>query len=144
MTFFCNLIGRQEVKSHLWLDNVETLNRLPDNFEIFWNFWNSIWNFGNILKYWKILKFWNLIGRLEMKSRLWLDNFETLNRPPEAHTRWTHSELTKKVLFRPISEKQNSLSFNNAIFRTFQLMLQQNYIHALSVWTNKIFLSSLS
>jgi len=28
-----------------------------------------------------------------MKSRLWLDNIETPNRPPEAHARWTHSEV---------------------------------------------------
>jgi len=31
--------------------------------------------------------FCNLIGRLEMKSRLWLDNVETPNRPPEVHAR---------------------------------------------------------
>ena len=35
----------------------------------------------------------NLIGWLEMKSRLWLDKVETPNRPPEAHARWTHSEV---------------------------------------------------
>ena len=34
-----------------------------------------------------------LIGRLEMKSPLWLDNVETPNRPPEANARWTHSEV---------------------------------------------------
>jgi hypothetical protein len=33
----------------------------------------------------------NLIGRLKMKSRLWLENVETPNRPPEAHARWTHT-----------------------------------------------------
>ena len=38
----------------------------------------------------------NLIGRLEMKSRLWLDNVETPNRPPEAHARWTHFEVQPK------------------------------------------------
>jgi hypothetical protein len=27
LTFFCNLIGRLEMKSRLWLDNVETPNR---------------------------------------------------------------------------------------------------------------------
>ena len=51
------------------------------NFEIFWNFWNFelkkkiIWNFVKILTF-----FCNLIGQLEMKSRLWLDNVETPNR----------------------------------------------------------------
>ena len=93
------------------------------NFEIFWNFWKfwnlmkflKVWNFIKILlkqKYFEIFKFseienfwqfWiffenfdlfcNLIGRLEMKSRLWMDNVETRNRPPEAHARWTHSEV---------------------------------------------------
>jgi hypothetical protein len=34
-----------------------------------------------ILKFLKILTFfYNLIGRLEMQSRFWLDNVETLNR----------------------------------------------------------------
>jgi hypothetical protein len=89
-------------------------------FENFWKFWNlmkflKVWNFIKILlkqKYFEIFKFseienfwqfWiflenfdlfcNLIGRLEMKSRLWMDNVETRNRPPEAHARWTHSEV---------------------------------------------------
>ena len=35
----------------------------------------------------------NLLGRLEMKSRLWLNNVETPNRLPEAHANWTHSEV---------------------------------------------------
>jgi hypothetical protein len=63
-----------------------------------------------------------------MKSRLWLDNVETPNRhKPEytshevysLHTRLlTAREVyslwgrVEKMLFRPISEKQNSLSFN--------------------------------
>ena len=66
----------------------------------------------------KILKFdenidlfCDLIGRLETKSRLWLDNAETPYRPPEALARWTHSEVQP----RKYSEKQNSLSFNNIV-----------------------------
>jgi hypothetical protein len=44
------------------------------NFEFFLKFWNFeiFENFD--------LFFCNLIGRLEMKSRLWLDNVETPNR----------------------------------------------------------------
>jgi len=55
------------------------------------------------------------LAELEIKSYLWLDNVETPNRPHEAHARWTLWGTTKKVLFRPISEKQNSLSFNNIV-----------------------------
>ena len=49
----------------------------------------------------------NLIGRLEMKSRLWLDNVETLNRPPEAHARWTHSEVQPRKYCLGQSAKSN-------------------------------------
>ena len=39
----------------------------------------------------------NLIDRLELKSRLWLDNVEAQNRPPETHPRWTHSEVQPRT-----------------------------------------------
>jgi hypothetical protein len=47
--------------------------KILKSYEIFESF--------EILKFLKILAFFcNLIGRLEMKSRLWLDNVETPNR----------------------------------------------------------------
>jgi hypothetical protein len=70
--------------------NIKIL-KYDENFEILWNFW-KFWNLIKILIFKKEIKFWhseilayfelfcNLIGRLEMKSRLWLDNVETPNR----------------------------------------------------------------
>ena len=94
------------------------LLKYDENFEILWKFWfffklskfYQISRFYQISKFYKIYKFrkftnfikfrnfWiffiffgNLIGRLEMKSCLWLDNVETQNRPPEAHARKVNS-----------------------------------------------------
>ena len=81
--------------------------------------------------------FCNLIGRLEMKSRLWLDNVETPNRPHEAHARWTHWGTTKKVLFRPISEQQNSLSFNNIqLLHLNEIQYCCTLLHKTSYWSS--------
>jgi hypothetical protein len=60
------------------------------------------------IQWWMFAKTCNLIGRLEMKSRLWWDNAETLNRPPpEAHTRWTHSEVQPRRYCLGQSAKSN-------------------------------------
>ena len=61
--------------------------KFDENFEIFENF--------IILKFFEKFRIFlenvdllcDLMGRLEMKSRLWLDNVETPNRPPEALAR---------------------------------------------------------
>jgi hypothetical protein len=114
--------------------NFEFFENFEFLFEIFEIFWNSEFfeNFD---------LFCNLIGRLEMKYRLWLDNVETPNRqetkidtsPNIPHARCTHCTrgiLTarevyslwgrvEKMLFRPISEKQNSLSFDNVRYCYF-------------------------
>ena len=58
-------------KLFYYFENIEILIFFVEIFEIFRNF----------------DLFCNLLGRLEMKSCLWLDNIETLNIPPEAHAR---------------------------------------------------------
>jgi hypothetical protein len=84
--------------------NIKIL-KFDENFEIFESF-KILWQFWILRNFWYF--FCNLIGRLEMKYRLCLDNVEA----PEVNSIWG---TTKKVLFRPISEQQNSLSFNYTI-----------------------------
>ena len=57
----------------------------------------------------------NLIGRLEMKSCLWLDNVETSNRPPEDHARWTHSEIQPRKYCLGQSANNKIPSFKHTI-----------------------------
>ena len=92
-----------------------------ESFEILWKFWYINFFFCKIVKFWtfkkkncKILKFlhfwkWNLVsGWTTLKHRI-----DNRHKPEytsyEVYSLWGRVE---KMLFRPISEKQNSLSFN--------------------------------
>ena len=82
-----------KIKSLKFLKLFENFMKIFKSYEIFESF-EIIWQFRifwKSLKFWNFMKFWfffgNFIGRLEMKSRLWMDNVE----PPNA--RWTHSEV---------------------------------------------------
>ena len=91
-----------------------------ENFEIIYEILKMFWNF---VKFWN-LKFFenvdlfcNLIGRLEMKSRFWLDNVETPNRQETKidtslnipHARCTHSEVELRKCCLPNQKKAKFL-----------------------------------
>ena len=106
-----------------------------ESFEISWRFWIfwkflEFWNFLKFLKFWKFVDLkknenfeilWNFLKFLKFSEIF--ENFEILTffwttlKPRgsrEVNSLWLWG-TTKKVLLRPISEQQNSLSFNKWI-----------------------------